>query len=99
MQCSKKRFRQEVQSFQRTRTKLTLFFGEDILVLNGKNPNSISVTNSKGISVAVGSPTVSGTQVSQSLSAPLASGRYKVGYRIVSADGHVVSGSYFFTVK
>jgi methionine-rich copper-binding protein CopC len=31
--------------------KVALFFGEDILVFKGKNPNSISVTSAKGISV------------------------------------------------
>ena len=79
--------------------KIALYFGEDILVLKGKNPNIISVTSAKGKSVGVGSTKVSGTQVSQSLKSPLASGIYKVSYRIVSADGHVVTGSYSFTVK
>lgn len=30
---------------------------------------------------------------------PLAPGRYTVRYRVLSADGHVVSGKYFFTVQ
>ena len=30
---------------------------------------------------------------------PLAPGRYMVRYRVLSADGHVVSGKYFFEVK
>ncbi|GAY19246.1 copper resistance CopC family protein [Mycobacterium sp. shizuoka-1] len=30
--------------------------------------------------------------------APLPNGKYTVGYRVVSADGHPVSGSYTFTV-
>ena len=79
--------------------KVELFFGEDILVLKGKNPNSISVTSAKGISVGLGSTKVSGTQVSQSVKTPLTTGSYKVSYRIVSADGHVVTGSHSFTVK
>jgi methionine-rich copper-binding protein CopC len=76
-----------------------LYFGEDILVLKGKNPNSISVTNSKGISVNAGETKVSGTTFLEALKSPLASGKYKVSYRVVSADGHVVSGSYSFNVK
>jgi len=80
-------------------SQVTLYFGEDILVLKGKNPNSISVTNSKGMSVNAGETKVSGTKVAEALKTPLASGKYKVSYRVVSADGHVVSGSYSFTVK
>ena len=30
---------------------------------------------------------------------PLAAGRYTVRYRVLSADGHVVSGKYFFQIK
>jgi len=76
-----------------------MLFGEEILVLTGKNPNTISVTNQRGTVVSTGVAVVSGMKIWQSLKTPLQAGRYTVKYRVVSADGHVVSGSYTFTVK
>ena len=79
--------------------RVSMLFGEDILVLTGKNPNAISVTNQRGTVVSTGVAVVSGMKIWQSLKTPLQAGRYTVKYRVVSADGHVVSGSYTFTVK
>ena len=47
---------------------------------------------------SVGDPRVSGAVVSVPLRALGPSGRYTVNYRVTSADGHVVSGSWSFTV-
>ena len=79
--------------------RVSMLFGEDILVIKGKNPNSISVTDSKGKKVSTGVAVVSGTKISNALKSPLAAGKYTAKYRVVSADGHVVSGSYTFSVK
>ena len=78
---------------------VSMQFGEEILVLKGKSPNSISVLNSHGDSVASGDVIVAGNQISRKLMSPLVAGKYTVKYRVVSADGHVVNGSYTFTVK
>ncbi|MFI6700883.1 copper resistance protein CopC [Streptomyces sp. NPDC050509] len=48
---------------------------------------------------ASGTPQVAGQVVSLALRPGAPDGRYTVGYRVVSADGHPVSGSYTFTVK
>ncbi|MFI0732947.1 copper resistance protein CopC [Streptomyces sp. NPDC021225] len=58
----------------------------------------VAVTGASGRSVTTGAPKVDGRTVSQALTAELPAGRYTVGYRVVSADGHPVSGSYTFTV-
>ncbi|MER7787117.1 copper resistance CopC family protein [Streptomyces sp. NPDC097640] len=58
----------------------------------------VAVTGASGRSVTTGAPKVDGRTVSQALTAELPAGRYTVGYRVVSADGHPVSGSYSFTV-
>jgi methionine-rich copper-binding protein CopC len=47
---------------------------------------------------SVGDPRVSGAVVSVPLRPLGPSGRYTVNYRVTSADGHVVSGSWSFTV-
>ena len=79
--------------------KVVMQFGEELLVLEGKSPNSIIVSDSHGKKVSTGRVAISGTKISIALKAPLNPGKYTVKYRVVSADGHVVSGSYSFTVK
>ena len=79
--------------------QVSLIFGEEILVLKGKNPNFISVINPQGAIVSTGIAMVSGMKISESLKTPLSAGKYLVKYRVVSADGHVVSGSYNFSVR
>lgn len=79
--------------------QVSLFFGEDLLTIADKNPNSISVLDSHAKLVSQAGATVSGSKISTALATPLKSGRYIVKYRVVSADGHVVSGTYGFTVK
>ncbi|MCZ7437014.1 copper resistance protein CopC [Micromonospora sp. WMMC241] len=48
--------------------------------------------------VPTGTPAVDGTAGTVSVDQPLADGAYTVAYRVVSADGHPVQGSYRFTV-
>jgi methionine-rich copper-binding protein CopC len=79
--------------------QVSMIFGEEILQIKGKSPNSISVIDSDGKFVSIGAVKVSGMKISESLKTPLIAGRYIVKYRVVSADGHVVTGSYNFTVK
>jgi methionine-rich copper-binding protein CopC len=46
-----------------------------------------------------GSAQVSGDTVTQAVNGTLPNGTYTVGWRVVSADGHPVSGKFEFTVK
>ncbi|SCF25001.1 hypothetical protein GA0074695_4787 [Micromonospora viridifaciens] len=48
--------------------------------------------------VPTSEPAVTGTTGTVTISQPLANGSYTVAYRVVSADGHPVQGSYSFTV-
>lgn len=48
--------------------------------------------------VPTGEPVVTGAAGTISIDAPLVNGTYTVAYRVVSADGHPVQGSYAFTV-
>ncbi|MFF0131765.1 copper resistance protein CopC [Streptomyces mirabilis] len=59
----------------------------------------VAVTAPDGKSATTGEPQVAGNAVTLALNTESSSGRYTVGYRVVSADGHPVSGSYTFTVK
>ncbi|WP_406222987.1 copper resistance protein CopC [Streptomyces canus] len=58
----------------------------------------VAVTSPDGKSAASGQPHVSGRTVTLALEPTSRAGQYTVGYRVVSADGHPVSGSYGFTV-
>lgn len=74
-------------------------FGEKLMVIGEKNPNSISVTDSLKMKVNSGPAIVSGSRISTKLKPGLSAGKYQVSYRIVSEDGHVVSGKFSFTYK
>ena len=58
---------------------------------------AVTVTDNRGATVTAGRATVSGATVTQPLR-PLRDGSYAVVYRVVSADGHAVSGRGSFSV-
>lgn len=77
-------------------TVITLTFSEDI------NPTFVNVvlSSADGRSWISGDPRVDGPRVVTEVQPDLpTSGAYTVGYRVVSADGHPVSGSYTFTIS
>ncbi|MET9817293.1 MULTISPECIES: copper resistance CopC family protein [unclassified Streptomyces] len=59
----------------------------------------VAVTAPDGEPAAAGDPQVAGKTVTLALKSGTGAGRFTVGYRVVSADGHPVSGSYSFTLK
>jgi methionine-rich copper-binding protein CopC len=74
---------------------VTLTFTEDI------NPTfaTVVINSSDGRNWVSGPAQVTGPRLSVSVSPDLPDGGdYTVGYRVVSADGHPVSGSFTFTV-
>ena len=74
--------------------EVALTFNESI------DPQFTSVTVKSGSTTAsTGKPTVEGATVYQSLDPRMDEGTYTVSYRVTSADGHPVSGSYTFTYK
>ncbi|QOV33418.1 copper resistance protein CopC [Streptomyces ferrugineus] len=75
--------------------RLTLAFSDPMTQKYAK----VAVTGPDGASVADGAPQADGETVTLALTSGSAAGRYTVGYRVVSQDGHPVSGSYTFTVK
>ncbi|MET0829680.1 MAG: copper resistance CopC family protein [Microbacterium sp.] len=59
----------------------------------------IEVTGADGQNVAVDPPLVSGTTVTQHLQADPPDGLYTVTWKVVSEDGHPISGQYAFTIQ
>ena len=76
-----------------------LEFDGDLLNFEDKQIHRLTVTNAKNERVDIGGPIVGGARISTKLKAGLPSGKYLVSYRVVSEDGHPVSGSYSFTYK
>ena len=73
------------------------------VVLEFSEPASASfvtvvVTSAAGISVTKGKPTVIGATVTQTLVPRLVAGVYRVAFRVVSKDGHPVTGESGFTL-
>ncbi|GAB2947824.1 hypothetical protein GCM10027280_40690 [Micromonospora polyrhachis] len=75
-------------------TEVVLEFAEPL------NPTytTIVVTDAARQRVATSEPVVAGTRGTVTFTEPLTDGGYTVAYRVVSADGHPVQGSYPFTV-
>ncbi len=75
-----------------TAEKVTLTFSEDI------NAQFLQVrVEGPGGDETDGDPTVDGGVVTQPLTAALAAGEHRVTFRVVSVDGHPVSGTTTFT--
>jgi len=74
-------------------------FDGNLMTLGDKNPNVITILDSKKKRVDIGSSLLGGARLSTKLKSGLKPGRYQVLYRVVSEDGHPVTGSYFFTYQ
>jgi methionine-rich copper-binding protein CopC len=79
--------------------EVSLRFNEDLLIIGGKRTNTVSITSAAGARVSYGNVRITGNRIAISMSSKVTSGRFLVAYRVVSADGHPISGKYFFTVK
>ncbi|MQA81213.1 MAG: copper resistance protein CopC [Streptosporangiales bacterium] len=60
---------------------------------------TVSVADPDGRTVSVGEPDVAGEVVRQRVEPFTSTGRYVVGWRVVSADGHPLSGRFAFRVR
>jgi methionine-rich copper-binding protein CopC len=74
-------------------------FNEDLLVIGDEDPNVLKVTSPSGIQVSGPSEVAGPFIFAPNSSTKVELGPYRVVYRIVSADGHVVEGEYSFEVK
>lgn len=75
-------------------TEITLTFSEPVRA----QFSAVAVTGSDGVAYATGDPSVQDNVLRQPVH-PLRSGDYEVAWRVVSLDGHPVSGTFSFTVQ
>ena len=59
---------------------------------------TVTLTDSSGTQRGSSEAIVDAERVRLAIPEPLTAGEYTVGYRVVSADGHPITGSYAFTV-
>ena len=78
-------------------SEVSLTFNESLLEIGNENPNKVEVVNSMG-DLLSGAAKVSGPVVTVPVQIT-GNDEYRVSYRVVSADGHVVEGSYAFNVQ
>ncbi len=75
-------------------TEVSLTFGEEVGALG----TAVVVTDGAGSRLADGKVVVQGPLVTQAITPPTVAGTVRVSYRVVSADGHTVTGTFTFTV-
>ena len=76
---------------------ISITFAEELIDIG--DSNSISVVDQSGSELALTKPLVSGAVLTSELSPTQSLGLFKVIYRAVAADGHVITGEYEFTVS
>ena len=76
---------------------VTLTFDDDLIAVAGSN--QIQVLDAKKQRIDRGATKVTAATVSVALKSNIAVGKYQVVYRVLSADGHPVSSSYYFYLK
>jgi len=74
--------------------RITLYFEEP----PAAGPTALTVAGPAGDSVVAGLPVISGSTVYAPLNAVTKSGHYTITFRIMSDDGHPVSGTLGFTL-
>ena len=80
--------------------RVSLTFGEKLLVISGKATNTLEVTNSQGEIFSSEPASISGSEITTTLdSQRMVDGKYKVTYRVVSADGHPLNGNFEFSIS
>ena len=76
---------------------ISITFNEELIEIAGKPVSKISLFNAKGKEINLPKAQVVHKDIVVAVS-KLPPSKYKVTYRAVAADGHPVTGSYFFWV-
>ena len=76
---------------------ISITFSQDLIEVAGKKVNKIRLFNSKNKEIKLTDSIVIGRDIHVPVSR-LPASKYKVTYRVVSADGHPITGSFYFWV-
>jgi len=83
-------------SIQELPQQIELEFNEELLNLG--SGNSISIMSPSGEDLGMGETSTDGVKVTRLLNTASETGTFEVKYRVASADGHVLNGSYTFNL-
>ena len=78
-------------------TSISITFDDPLIKISGKNVSKISLSSTSG-AIKLGPTTINKGTISAPIIKTLPASKYTVSYRVVSADGHPVSGSFNFWV-
>lgn len=84
-------------TINRSPDEITLTFSGELT--DTEDASVVEVFDEQGANVAIDSPGISGTSITQHLAPEAATGAFTVRWKVVSADGHPVSGEYTYTVE
>jgi len=76
---------------------ISITFVEELIDIG--DSNSIEVMDQSGSELVLTKPLVAGAVLTSELSPTQSLGLFKVSFRAVAADGHVITGKYEFTVS
>ena len=76
--------------------QIELEFNEELLNLG--TGNSVSIMSPSGEDLGMGETSTEGAKIFRLLNTTSEYGQYQVTYRVASADGHVLKGSYTFNL-
>ena len=77
--------------------QIEIEFNEELLNLG--TGNSISIVGPSGEDLGMGETSTEGAKIFRLLNTTSEYGQYQVTYRVASADGHVLKGSYTFNLN
>jgi methionine-rich copper-binding protein CopC len=77
--------------------QIELEFNEELLNLG--TGNSVSIMSPSGEDLGMGETSTDGARITRLLNTTTELGSYEVKYRVASADGHILQGSYTFNLR
>jgi methionine-rich copper-binding protein CopC len=88
------------QSIEFMPTELSATFDEDLIEIEGEVVNTLELQSADGTKYALSSATIAGPTVSATAAdGEYPAGNYLLKYRVVSADGHPVTGEIIFSTQ
>ena len=83
-------------NIQQLPEQIELEFNEELMNLG--TGNSISIMSPSGEDLGMGDTSTEGAKITRLLNTTSETGQFQVKYRVASADGHVLNGSYTFNL-
>ncbi len=81
-------------------TMITLRFADPLLTLGKRAINNVLVFDPHNSPLGTGKTLVRGALITVQLAKPATlKGKYRVTYRVAAQDGHIVTGSFTFTLQ